>query len=325
MLSISPKTSILQVSILQILILALAFAGGSSSVLAAPQIAVKTVARVSKVAVTPSNAGIEVEIATSQPVAMRSQVTTSPDRLVLDFPDALPAPDLHNQAINRGEIIGVRIGLFSQNPPVTRVVIDLKSPQPYRIFPAGKTVIVKLMTGQQQAAVAGQAHIDPVSFTPPPPAKPASQLEVVSRNGQLSIRAEGVSLAQVLNEVRRKIGADIPIPPGAAQEQVVANIAMMPVRETLTSLLNGSRFNFILVGADNDPAKLKSVILSFRGSTGVSQPAMAPFPQPPVTENEPEPQPEQQMQPDQPQQEAPPQEAPAPQETPQPQDGPPPQ
>jgi hypothetical protein len=102
---------------------------------------------------------------------------------------------------------------------------------------------------------------------------------------------------------------------------------MMPVRETLTSLLNGSRFNFILVGADNDPAKLKSVILSFRGSTGISQPAMAPSPQQPVTENEPEPepQPEQQMQPDQPQQEAPPQEGPPPQETPQPQDNPPPQ
>ncbi|MGA8309153.1 MAG: AMIN domain-containing protein [Terriglobales bacterium] len=331
--SFSPKTSILQALILQILILALALAGGSSSVLAAPEVAVKTVARVSKVTVTPSNAGIEVEIATSQSVAMRSQVTTNPDRLVLDFPDALPAPDLHNQAINRGEVIGVRIGLFSQNPPVTRVVIDLKSPQPYRIFPGGKTVIVKLMTGQQQAsAVPGAAHIDPVSFTPAPSAKPASQLEVVSRNGQLSIRAEGVSLAQVLNEVRRKIGADIPIPLGAAQEQVVANIAMMPVRETLTTLLNGSRFNFILVGSDNDPAKLKSVILTFRGSTGISQPAMAPSPQQPVTEpvteNDPgpEPQPEPQMQPDQPQQEAPPaQETPAPQEGPQPQDNPPPQ
>jgi hypothetical protein len=322
------KTSILKTSILQTLTLTLVFAGGSSFVLAAPQIAVKTVARVSKVTVTPSNAGIEVEIATSQSVAMRSQVTTNPDRLVLDFPDALPAQDLHNQAINRGEVIGVRVGLFSQNPPVTRVVIDLKSPQPYRIFPAGKTVIVKLMTGQQQAAaVPGAAHIDPVSYTPAAPAKPASQLEVVSRNGQLSIRAEGVSLAQVLNEVRRKIGADIPIPLGAAQEQVVANIGMMPVRETLTSLLNGSRFNFILVGADNDPAKLKSVILTFRGSTGISQPAMAPSPQQPVTENEPEPepQPEQQMQPEQPQQEAPPQEAPAPQEAPQPPENPPPQ
>jgi hypothetical protein len=139
-----------------------------------------------------------------------------------------------------------------------------------------------------------------------------------------------VSLAQVLNEVRRKIGADIPIPLGAAQEQVVANIGLMPVRDALTSLLNGSRFNFILVGSERDPAKLKSVILTFRGSTGISQPAMAPSPQPPVTENEPEPepQPEPQMQPEQPQpQEAPQQqqEAPVQQETPQPQDAPPPQ
>jgi len=331
MRSIFKQALILRASMWQALTLALVFAGGPAYLLAASQIAVKTVARVSKVTVTPGSSGIEVEIVASQNVAMRSQVATNPDRLVLDFPDALPATDLHNQAINRGQVIGIRVGLFSQNPPVTRVVIDLKSPQPYRIFPSGKTVIVKLMTGQQQAAAApGAAHIDPVSFTPAPAPKPASQLEVESKNGQLSIRAEGVSLAQVLNEVRRKIGADIPIPLGAAQEQVVANIGLMPVRDALTSLLNGSRFNFILVGSERDPAKLKSVILTFRGSTGISQPAMAPSPQPPVTENEPEPepQPEPQMQPEQPQpQEAPQQqqEAPVQQETPQPQDAPPPQ
>ena len=75
---------------------------------------------------------------------MRSQVTTGPDRLVLDFPNALPGSDLHNQTINRGGVNGIRVGLFSQNPPVTRVVIDLKSAQQYRIYPSGKTVLVKL-------------------------------------------------------------------------------------------------------------------------------------------------------------------------------------
>ena len=313
--------------ILQAVIVPLVFVGGSSSVLAMPEIAVKNVARVSKVTVTPSNAGIEVEIATSQSVAMRSQVTTNPDRLVLDFPDALPAQDLHNQAINRGEVIGVRVGLFSQNPPVTRVVIDLKSPQPYRIFPAGKTVIVKLMTGQQQAAaVPGAAHIDPVSYTPAP-GKPASQLEVVSRNGQLSIRAEGVSLAQVLNEVRRKIGADIPIPPGAAQEQVVANIGMMPVRDDPDFAAERLPLQLHPGGLRQRSCQVKERDSHFPRLDGHISARDGSISQQPVTENEPEPepQPEQQMQPEQPQQEAPPQEAPAPQEGPQPPENPPPQ
>ena len=139
----------------------------------------------------------------------------------------------------------------------------------------------------------------------------------------------------MLSEVQRKTGADIAIPPVAAQEQVVANIGLSPVRDALTALLNGSRFNFIMVGADNDPSKLKSLILTFRGG-GASQPAFTPppspsSPEPAVVESqqEPDPQPEVQPQPDpQPQPEAQPpqppegagQEGPPPQqENPQPQ------
>ena len=284
---------------------------------ATAQVAVRPVARVSSVAVTGGSNGIEVEIKASLPVALRSQVTTNPDRLVLDFPDALPGSDLRNQTINRGEVKGIRVGLFAQNPPVTRVVIDLKSPQHYRIYPSGKSVIVKLMTDQQQAAM--RAHVDAVSYTPVPP-KPAPKLVVEYQAGRLSILADNVSLAEVLNEIRRKTGTDIPIPPGAAQELMVANIGPLPLRDALTSLLNGSRFNFILVGSDTDPAKLKSVILTYRGAGGMSQPAIASLPQPPVSESEPEPEP--QMQPEMQSQ---PQETPAPQETPQPQENPPPQ
>jgi len=279
------------------------------------QVAIRPVARVSSVTVTGGSNGIEVEITSSQPVALRSQVTTGPDRLVLDFPDALPGSGLHNQIINRGEVKGIRVSLFAQNPPVTRVVIDLKSPQRYGIYPSGKTVIVKLMTDQQQAAM--RAHVNAVSYTPVPP-KPAPKLVVEYQTGRLSIVADNVSLAEVLNEIHRKTGTDIPVPPAAAQEQMVANIGPLPLREAMTSLLNGSRFNFILVGSDTDPAKLKSVILTYRSAGGMSQPVIAPSPQPPVSENEPEPQMQPEMQ-------AQPQETPAPQETPQPQENPPPQ
>jgi hypothetical protein len=282
------------------------------------------VARVNQIAVTPGSGGIDVEITSTRAVPLRSQVATGPDRLILDFAGALPGIDLHDQSINRGQVKGIRVSLFAQNPPVTRVVIDLKSAQPYRIYPSGKTVFVKLLTGERQAAagVKGDGpQINAVSYSPPAPAKPAPVLEVEFRSGRLGIVAHDVSLAQVLSEVQHKTGADIAIPPVAAQEQVVANIDLQPVRDALTALLNGSRFNFIMVGADNDPAKLKSLILTFRGG-GISEPAIAPSsspaPEPAVVDSppEPEPQPEMQAQPDpQPQ----PQDGPGQQETPQPQ------
>jgi len=284
-------------------------------------LAVKPLARVSRVTLTEANGGIDVEISTTRPVPLRSQVTSEPDRLILDFPDALPGAELRNQAIDRGQVKGIRVGLFTQNPPVTRVVIDLKGAQPYRIFPSGKTVIVKLTTGEQRAAA---GHLNNASYTPPP-AQPAQTLAIEYKNGRLSILAEKVSLAQVLGEVQRKIGADIPVPPLAAQEQVIVNTGLLPVRDALTSLLNGSRFNFIIVGADGDPSKVKSVILSYRGAGGMSQPVIAAQPQPAVTESQPEPEPPpQEMQP-QPDMQPPQPDVPTQPEAPQPQEGPPPQ
>ncbi len=168
------------------------------------------------------------------------------------------------------------------------MVIDLNSPQHYQIFPDGKTVIVKLnselKSEEQQAAT--KAHLDNVAYTPAPP-KP-SKVEVEYNDGRLRIRADHASLAEVLGEVQRQTGTDIPIPPGAAQEQIVAVIGPAPIREALVSLLNGSRFNFIMVDSEREPGKLKSVILTYRGAGGLSQPAIA-SPEPTVTQGEPEP------------------------------------
>ena len=99
-------------------------------------------------------------------------------------------------------------------------------------------------------------------------------------------------------------------------------IGPLPIREALVSLLNGSRFNFIMVDSEREPGKLKSVILTYRGTGGRiatrhrrspdrPSPKANPSPQPP-----PEAQPEMQPQPEGPgQQETnpPAQEAPPPQ------------
>ena len=254
--------------------------------------AAKPAAILESVIVTSTPGGISVEIAASQSVELRSQVATDPDRLVLDFPNTQPAPDLHSKLLNQGELKGFRVARFSASPLVTRVVIDLNSPQHYQIFPDGKTVIVKLMSDQQQAS--GQAHVDNVSYTPPPPAKPSSNLEVQYKNGRLGVVADHVSLIQILNEIHRQTGTEITVPPGGGQEQIVVGISPQPLREALVSLLNGSRFNFIMLDSEREPGKLKSVILTYRSAGGGSQPAIiSPEPSATPTESEPDPQPTQ--------------------------------
>src|SRR5207249_419856 len=89
----------------------------------------------------------------------------NPERLVIDFPDALPAGELRNISVNRGEVKAVRVGLLTKTPPVTRVVIDLESSRHYQLFPSGKSVIVKLSApqGQDQEKPVASVQLQPAA------------------------------------------------------------------------------------------------------------------------------------------------------------------
>jgi len=77
----------------------------------------------------------------------------------------------------------------------------------------------------------------------------------------LRIRAEKATLSQVLFEVQRQTQAEIAIPAGAEQEQVIADLGPAPARDVLSSLLNGTSYNFIFVGNE---LSLERVILTRR-------------------------------------------------------------
>src|SRR5437763_15666011 len=106
-----------------------AFAGLllASAAVCAAQTGAKAPVTIRKVAVLGSGNNVEVEITGSQPLIPEAQAVTGPDRLVLDFANAEPGASLRNVAVSRGQMTGLRVGLYRLNPPVTRVVLDLKS------------------------------------------------------------------------------------------------------------------------------------------------------------------------------------------------------
>src|SRR5271165_860478 len=99
---------------------------------------------VRRVHVLNSKNAIEIEVEASDRLVPQTRVLTGPDRLVVDFPNALPGNAVRNQVVNRGEVKSVRVGLFQSTPPVTRVVVDLKTAQSFQVFPYGRTVIIKV-------------------------------------------------------------------------------------------------------------------------------------------------------------------------------------
>jgi hypothetical protein len=305
----------------KLIVLALWLCGGTLHAFASPPGTAASAATIRHISVLGAGKNVELEITASQPVNPTAQEVKNPERLVIDFPDAIPAGELRNVAVNRGDVKAVRVGLLTKNPPVTRVVIDLETAQKYQLFPSGKSVIVKLsalVEGKELPQPAASLQLQPaalaqsqpaglarlqsssnlpaiatISYAPaakriapqaqPAAPKPQPKVEVEYANGRLRIRTNSkANLSEILYEVHRRTGADIPIPAGAEQEQVVTDIPPSVPRDAVAMLLNGSHFNFIIVGADGDPSKLKRVILTPKGVEGTSQPIIYTGNTPPV-------------------------------------------
>jgi len=215
-------------------------------------------ARVKHVSVTSTSEALEIEIQTSTALVPESQAISAPDRIVIDFPGALPAPELRALKVNQGALKSIRTGLFSANPPITRVVLDLSGPQAYQISARGNSVMLKLAMTAETNANSAYATL---SATPPAP--PAPPLIVDFQQGLLRIHAQGATLSQVLFEVQKRTGADIPIPSGAEEEVVAVDLGPAPPKDVLAALLNGSRYNFIFVDDDRNHS-LQKAILSVR-------------------------------------------------------------
>jgi hypothetical protein len=83
--------------------------------------------------------------------------------------------------------------------------------------------------------------------------------QVTFENNQLTIIASNSTLADVLRAVHKQTGAEIDVP--TAPERVVTHLGPGPAREVLADLLNGSRFNYVLLGSPSDEAALTRVVL----------------------------------------------------------------
>jgi antitoxin (DNA-binding transcriptional repressor) of toxin-antitoxin stability system len=272
----------------------------------------------------------------SDKLVPQTQVLARPDRLVIDFPNAIPGIALRNQSVNLGEVKDLRFGLFQTKPPVTRIVLDLKSAQSFQVFPYGRTVIIKV-TGAataQDASTAQPAYVSEPASRPgliatnytkrvesvriDPPVIPETSaasvaatntavnnasakptLEVSFHDGMLAIRSNKATLSDVLHAVQQRTGAEVSISAGAEQEKVVANIGPAPAPEVLSQLLNGSKFNFLILNAANDPQRLDRIILTPRPDhvATANQPPVAQVMPIDVEADDPQPQPQPQTPP----------------------------
>ncbi len=89
---------------------------------------------------------------------------------------------------------------------------------------------------------------------------PAVAPEVTFQSGLLTITAPNSTLGDVLRAVHKETAADIDVPANAT-ERVAVRLGPAPPREVMADLLNGSHFNYILLGSPEDTSALVRVVL----------------------------------------------------------------
>lgn len=122
----------------------------------------------------------------------------------------------------------------------------------------------------------------PPPAPPPPPPTPEQMPSVPPQvhysQGQLTIVAENSTLADILRDVRKQTGAMVEIPSNAT-ERVVVHLGPGPARDVLATLLNGSHFNYVMLGSAAHPDSVDKIILTSKtGGAPETAPAAAVAP-----------------------------------------------
>ncbi|MGA9546017.1 MAG: hypothetical protein WBQ85_20750 [Candidatus Sulfotelmatobacter sp.] len=95
----------------------------------------------------------------------------------------------------------------------------------------------------------------------------ASKPVVTFTNGKLTVEAWNASLAEVLRAISARTGAVIDFPAGSAANRIYLREGPGTIRQVLASVLNGSGFNYVIVGSPDSPDKLTRVVLAKVGQT----------------------------------------------------------
>jgi hypothetical protein len=115
---------------------------------------------------------------------------------------------------------------------------------------------------KQKKAEAPLPPYTPITLSPLPLDQvPAVPPQVTYQGGRLTIVAHNSTLGDILRAVHKQTGADLEVPSNA-NERVVADLGPGPARDVLADLLNGSHFNYVMVGSPTDPTQVQRVVLT---------------------------------------------------------------
>lgn len=129
-----------------------------------------------------------------------------------------------------------------------------------------------------------QQAVDQPALPPKPmPLRPSQMPAVAPRisyqAGQLTVVAENSTFADVISSIRNATQIPIETVGGPSSERIAVQIGPAPVKQVLLALMEGSNYDFYLLGSETDPNAVSRVVLTPRMAGAMPQPSPQPQPQ----------------------------------------------
>jgi hypothetical protein len=113
----------------------------------------------------------------------------------------------------------------------------------------------------------------PAPTPPPPPLTPeqgpAYPPEVSFKGGELTIVARNSTMGDVLTAVKQRTGAAVDMP-AVSSERVVGRFGPGSPRDVMAQLLNGSHYNYVMLGSADDPNAVSKIVLTSKATNARS-------------------------------------------------------
>jgi hypothetical protein len=104
---------------------------------------------------------------------------------------------------------------------------------------------------------------EPATVQLPIAAAPAGQPVVTVKDGMLSVQAKDCSLRDVLTGIQKAVGMTVDMPPDV-NERVVLQLGPGRIKEILAALMDGGKYNYVVISSASRPDGVDRLILTPR-------------------------------------------------------------
>jgi TPR repeat protein len=142
---------------------------------------------ITNIRIVSESQALTIEVSTNSPAIPDTERLENPDRIVFDFPGFVMQAPAQHLNVNHGPITAVRASLFQANPPLSRIVLDLKEPVSIELQPAEDKVVIRIPfekaysdtvkktpeSGSPRSAGKPEKAAEKSTSPPPPAAQPS--------------------------------------------------------------------------------------------------------------------------------------------------------